>query len=58
VKRAFRVFGTGNELPEGAKWVATCPRTPDGIVLHLYELPAVEPRVPGVGGYRPGIEGD
>ncbi len=37
VKRAFRVFGTGQPLPEGAKWVATCPRTQFGLVFHLYE---------------------
>ena len=23
-----------------AEWVATCPRTPEGLVFHLYELPA------------------
>jgi hypothetical protein len=39
-RRAFRVFGTGHPLPEGAKWVGTCPRLPSGIVWHLYELPA------------------
>jgi excisionase family DNA binding protein len=25
VPRAFRVFGTGHPLPEGAKWTGTCP---------------------------------
>lgn len=55
VKRAFRVFGTGHPLPDGAKWVATCPRTPSGLVFHLYEIPAVEPWPPF--GY-PAIEGD
>jgi hypothetical protein len=39
VNRAFRVFGTGHPLPEGAKWRGTCPRTPQGLVFHLYELP-------------------
>jgi hypothetical protein len=38
-QRAFRVFGTGHLLPEGAEWVATCPRTAEGLVFHLYELP-------------------
>lgn len=37
--RAFQVFGTGHPLPEGAKWAGTCPRTPDGLVWHLYEIP-------------------
>ena len=39
IARAFRVFGTGHALPEDAKWVGTCPRTPDGLVWHLYEIP-------------------
>jgi hypothetical protein len=39
VKRAFRVFGTGHPLPAGAKHVGTCPRTPQGLVFHLFELP-------------------
>lgn len=42
VKRAFQVFGTGHPLPEGARWVGTCPRLPSGLVWHLYEVPAVE----------------
>jgi hypothetical protein len=38
VKRWFQVFGTGHPLPEGARWAGTCPRTPAGLVWHLYEL--------------------
>lgn len=37
-KRAFQVFGTGHPLPDDAQWIGTCPRTPDGLVWHLYEL--------------------
>jgi len=36
-RRAFRVFGTGQPLPEDARWVGTCPRT-EGLVWHLYEV--------------------
>ena len=36
--RAFRVFGTGHLLPEGARWVGTCPRMSSGFVFHLYEV--------------------
>ena len=36
--RTFQVFGTGHPLPPGAKWRATCPRTPEGLVWHLYEV--------------------
>ena len=36
--RAFQVFGTGHPLPDGAKWVGTCPRTDDGLVWHLFEV--------------------
>lgn len=39
VAHAYQVFGTGHPLPEGAEYVATCPRTPQGMVFHLYELP-------------------
>jgi hypothetical protein len=35
--RTFQVFGTGQPLPEGAKWIGTCPRV-SGIVWHLYEV--------------------
>jgi hypothetical protein len=38
VKRTFRVFGTGQPLPNGAKWIGTCPRTAAGLVWHLYAL--------------------
>lgn len=64
--RAFRVFGTGHPLPDGAEWAGTCPRTRDGLVWHLFEVPAGDGFFPGgdprdddwTGGYRPGIEGD
>ncbi|HZR50170.1 MAG TPA: hypothetical protein VFB06_11680 [Streptosporangiaceae bacterium] len=36
--RRFQVFGTGHPLPPGARYVGTCPRTPEGFVWHLYEL--------------------
>jgi len=39
IARAYQVFGTGHRLPDGAEWVATCPRTAEGLVFHLYELP-------------------
>jgi hypothetical protein len=38
VARAFQVFGTGHPLPPGARHVGTCPRTPEGIVWHLFEI--------------------
>ncbi len=38
VKRTFKVFGTGHPLPEDAKWIGTCARTPGGLVWHLYEI--------------------
>lgn len=28
----------GHPLPPNARWVGTCPRTPDGLVWHLYEM--------------------
>jgi hypothetical protein len=34
----LQVFGTGHPLPPNARWVATCPRTPSGLVWHLYEM--------------------
>jgi hypothetical protein len=37
--RSFQVFGTGHPLPEGARWVGTCPRI-HGLVWHLYEIRA------------------
>jgi hypothetical protein len=36
--RAFQVFGTGHPISRGADWVGTCPRTPVGLVWHLYEV--------------------
>jgi hypothetical protein len=36
--QAFRVYGTGHPLPADAEWVGTCPRTPDGLVWHLFEV--------------------
>ena len=36
--RRFRVFGTGDPLPHGVRWIGTCPRTPAGLVWHLYEV--------------------
>lgn len=45
--RAFQVFGTGHPQPEDAKWAGTCPRTPDGLVWHLYERSPAEPELPG-----------
>lgn len=38
VARTFQVFGTGHELPPGAKHRGTTARTDDGFVWHLYEL--------------------
>ncbi len=37
--RAFQVFGTGATLPDDAKWIGTCARTPKEQVWHLYEIP-------------------
>lgn len=36
--RAFQVFGTGQPLPDDARWIGTCPRTETGLVWHLYEV--------------------
>ncbi len=40
VKRAFRIFGTGHEIPEEQKHFYAYMRTTqdDGFVWHLYEL--------------------
>jgi hypothetical protein len=38
IAHAYQVFGTGHPLPDGAEHVATCPRTAEGLVFHLYEL--------------------
>jgi hypothetical protein len=39
--RLYHVFGTGHLLPDGAKWIGTCPRTEDGFVWHLFDVTAV-----------------
>lgn len=36
--RQFRVFGTGDELPDGARYFGTAPRTKQGLIWHLYEV--------------------
>lgn len=36
--RTFTVAGTGHPLPHQAAYVGTAPRTPEGLVFHLYEL--------------------
>jgi len=38
VERTFLVVGTGHPIPEGARYIGTCPRTPLGLVWHLYEV--------------------
>jgi hypothetical protein len=38
IAHAYQVFGTGHPLPDGAEHVATCPRTAEGLVFHLYEM--------------------
>jgi hypothetical protein len=38
LSRAFRVFGTGQPLPEDVTWAGTCQRSPGGLVWHLYEV--------------------
>jgi hypothetical protein len=35
--RTFRVFGTGQEVPDGWFHRGTAPRTPTGLVWHLFE---------------------
>jgi hypothetical protein len=58
-ERAFRVFGTGNALPPLARWIGTTPRTREGLVLHLYEIPSGHGFAPDgdlADWYRPGIE--
>lgn len=42
IAHAYQVFGTGDPLPKDAEWVATCPRTDEGLVFHLYEIPLTE----------------
>lgn len=38
-ERKFQVFGTGQALPDGARWWGTTGRTIEGLVWHLFELP-------------------
>lgn len=38
VERYFRVFATGQGLPDGARHWGTTERTPEGLVWHLYEV--------------------
>ncbi|KAB2347363.1 DUF7352 domain-containing protein [Actinomadura rudentiformis] len=40
LKRTFQVFGTGHDLPDGARYWGTTARTEDGLVWHLFELEA------------------
>lgn len=40
LQRTFQVFGTGQPLPEKAKWRGTTDRDPAGLVWHLYEMVA------------------
>lgn len=37
--RTFLVVGTGHPIPDGAVYRSTTPRTRDGLVWHLYEIP-------------------
>lgn len=39
VLRTFVIVGTGNRIPGGAVYVGTAPRTREGLVWHLFELP-------------------
>lgn len=32
----FIVVGTGHPVPQGGRYVGTCPRLPNGIVWHLF----------------------
>lgn len=36
--RTFLVVGTGQPIPDGARYWGTTGRTPDGLVWHLFEL--------------------
>jgi hypothetical protein len=40
-ERTFKVYGTGHQLPYNAWWIGTCPRSPEGLIWHLYELRVV-----------------
>jgi hypothetical protein len=39
--RTFVVVGTGHPVPDGAVYVGTAPRTPEGLVWRLYEITGV-----------------
>jgi hypothetical protein len=39
VPRTFTVVGTGHPVPDGAVYAGTAPRTREGLVFHLYEIP-------------------
>lgn len=39
IPRTFLVVGTGHSIPDGAVYVGTAPRTREGLVWHLFELP-------------------
>lgn len=38
--RVVRVFGTGQPVPAGYKWLGTAERTEQGLVWHLFERTA------------------
>ena len=38
IRRAFVIVGTGHRIPDQAVYVGTAPRTPEGLVWHLYEV--------------------
>lgn len=42
-RRTFLVVGTGHRIPDAAVYVGTAPRTPEGLVWHLYEIPGDAP---------------
>jgi len=43
VPRTFMIVGTGHRVADGAVYVGTAPRTREGLVWHLYELPGRQP---------------
>lgn len=38
--RAFQVIGTGQPLPDGARYIGTTGRTVAALIWHLFEVPA------------------
>lgn len=40
ILRTFVIVGTGHHLPERAAYTGSAPRTREGLVWHLYELPS------------------